>query len=115
MPARNGKWYGSKWIREVKRLAIYLRDNFRCLYCKKDLRHVARKLRTLDHIVPVALGGTNDATNLATCCKRCNDGKGDTPLAQWKPAMLVAVLEQAAKPLPMTLAREIIAGIISDY
>lgn len=30
----------------------------------------------MDHVVPVAKGGTNDLANLVTSCRRCNLGKG---------------------------------------
>lgn len=33
-------------------------------------------LYTLDHIVPVALGGTNDPSNLQVLCNQCNAKKG---------------------------------------
>lgn len=31
----------------------------------------------IDHIMPVALGGTNDAENLQVTCWRCNAWKSD--------------------------------------
>lgn len=50
------------------------RDNKSCWYCgcKTTTRN-----RQLDHLLPVALGGTNDPDNLVVCCKRCNTRKGD--------------------------------------
>jgi len=43
----------------------------RCKYCKttKDL--------TVDHKVPVSLGGTNEDSNLQCLCSRCNSKKSD--------------------------------------
>jgi len=77
MPARQGTWNGAHWIRREKRLAIYLRDQFRCVYCNRNLAKVKAKLRVLDHVIPVTKGGTNHESNLATCCSRCNNQKGD--------------------------------------
>ena len=74
-----GNWNGYKWIRKAKREAIYARDNWRCLYCNKDLRRVRKGERGLDHLRPRSLGGTNDAANLITCCKWCNDSRAATP------------------------------------
>jgi len=34
----------------------------------------------IDHIVPVASGGSDDQENLATACEECNFGKSDRPI-----------------------------------
>lgn len=54
------------------RYEILRRDNYACRYCGASAPGV--KL-TVDHVVPVALGGTDEATNLATSCGPCNAGK----------------------------------------
>jgi 5-methylcytosine-specific restriction endonuclease McrA len=71
---RSEKWYGSNWIRREKRRAIYNRDGRACVYCGRthDL--------SLDHVVPTEHGGTNEATNLVTACRRCNARKGSMDL-----------------------------------
>lgn len=35
---------------------------------------------TIDHIIPVAMGGTNDWWNLTSACKSCNSSKGSENL-----------------------------------
>lgn len=75
------KWYGKRWIRDEKRLALYLRDGLRCVYCGATLEGGA--CLSLDHLLPRSKGGSNDATNLVTACKMCNSIRGDRPLAQW--------------------------------
>ena len=73
MSERNGASQpGGCWIRPEKRLALYLRDDFRCTYCDRDLHHVAPQDLTLDHIRPLSAGGSNDPTNLITACRSCN-------------------------------------------
>ena len=57
---------GSKWIRVERRLAIYHRDNFRCVYCG------ASTPLSLDHVVPRSHGGGNESANLVTACVSCN-------------------------------------------
>lgn len=52
---------------------IFLRDNFRCQYCRK--RHSRNQL-TLDHVVPVVQGGRKVWDNIVTSCKPCNQRKG---------------------------------------
>lgn len=69
---------GSKWCRKDKRLAIYLRDRFTCLYCLKDLHGADPRDVTLDHV-----DGDhkhNHESNLCTACRSCNSAKQDLPL-----------------------------------
>ncbi|MDB4905529.1 MAG: endonuclease [Gemmatimonadetes bacterium] len=59
--------------RAVKRAA--LRDcGRRCVYCGFGLEW---EHATLDHVWPVAHGGTGDPGNLVSACGRCNRLKGD--------------------------------------
>lgn len=44
-----------------------------CKYCSKPL---TVKLLSLDHLVPLANGGTNDPSNFQLICKPCNRAKG---------------------------------------
>ena len=74
---------GSKWIRADKRLAIYLRDDFCCAYCGRDLTDAPSEERTLDHVQPCSHGGSNEAYNLVTACRSCNSARQDTPLRTW--------------------------------
>lgn len=72
---------GSKWIRRNKRLAIYLRDGFACVYCGAGVEDAAKL--TLDHVLPCELGGSNEGTNLVTCCLSCNSAKQACTTRQW--------------------------------
>ena len=103
--------HGSKWIRRERRLAIYMRDAFRCAYCRRDLRNAPSREVTLDHLVTRAAGGSNLTDNLVTACLACNSSRSDTPLAQYAPpTTLVRIAALVAQPLNMDLARSIIAG-----
>lgn len=57
------------------RFEILRRDDHACRYCGRRAPDVEL---TVDHVVPVALGGTDDPTNLATACVDCNSGKAST-------------------------------------
>lgn len=57
------------------RFEILRRDGHRCRYCGAGA--LAAPL-TVDHITPLALGGTDDPDNLATACEPCNSGKTST-------------------------------------
>lgn len=72
---------GSKWIRPAKRLAIYARDGFACAYCGATVEEGTTL--TLDHVVACELGGSNEATNLVTCCLSCNSSKQDSTTREW--------------------------------
>ncbi len=58
---------------------IFFRDRGRCASCLKDLSGTIATggEAHYDHIVPRALGGSNDATNFQLLCSNCNLLKGD--------------------------------------
>lgn len=63
---------GRQPIPRKLRHQVFQRDGYRCRECgatnKQTRLHV-------DHIVPVAKGGTNDLSNLQTLCEACNRAK----------------------------------------
>lgn len=69
-----GIWQGMNWIRQEKRLAIYLRDGLACVWCGATVEGGA--VLSLDHLKPHSKGGSNGEQNLVTACKRCNDSRG---------------------------------------
>lgn len=68
-----------KYFPRLSKLNIFLRDQYSCQYCGVQL---TTKTATLDHIVPRSKGGTNDWTNIVTCCKECNCKKADKTLEE---------------------------------
>jgi 5-methylcytosine-specific restriction endonuclease McrA len=46
----------------------------RCVYCASPLDFA---MATLDHVFPLAHGGSHNAGNLVAACVRCNRLKGD--------------------------------------
>lgn len=50
------------------RFEVFKRDSFKCQYCGKSAPEVVLHV---DHIKPVAEGGTNEITNLITACADC--------------------------------------------
>lgn len=108
-PASNG----GKWIRSDKRLAIYLRDGFVCLYCLRDLHGVDPRDLTLDHLKCVSDGGNNRSTNLVLACRACNSSRGDQPVTRFAgPETLKHIRRNTRRKLAsyLGLARAIIAG-----
>jgi predicted DNA-binding transcriptional regulator len=58
-----------------RREAIHARERGLCFYCRR--RFVTRG-RVLDHVVPLARGGSSSYRNLVSCCVECNSQKGET-------------------------------------
>jgi hypothetical protein len=115
-----GKWQGMNWIRQEKRLAIYLRDGLACGWCGAKVEDGARF--TLDHLKPHHHGGSNHETNLITACERCNSSRGTRSLKRFAAAVavylnhgieaaaiLASIRAKIARPLNLTEAKQIIA------
>lgn len=66
-----------KPIPKSVRFEVFKRDMFTCQYCGRKAPEVVLEI---DHIIPVAEGGTNDFVNLVTSCMDCNRGKGKKKL-----------------------------------
>ena len=101
------------WIRNDKRLAIYLRDGFRCIYCLRDLHGADPADITLDHIKCQAAGGSNDESNLVTACRHCNCSRGDLPLSRFAGKETRAHIRRNTRrslKKYRTLAKAILAG-----
>lgn len=64
---------GAAVIEKVDRLTIYKRDGGRCHLCG---RFVSKVRFTLDHLVPLALGGVHTAANVKVAHLACNSRKG---------------------------------------
>jgi 5-methylcytosine-specific restriction endonuclease McrA len=65
--------YWNSWLRN----ALMYREKGVCVLCKTDLTSTFNSLGkvAVDHIVPIALGGVNDPTNLQLLCSDCNGKK----------------------------------------
>lgn len=59
----------------------------KCLACG------AKGKLSIDHVIPIAIGGTNDISNLQPLCKSCNSKKGIKGTDYRDPVLLSAFLE----------------------
>lgn len=67
----------SRSISSSMRLRVYKHDGYQCVVCKSNEDLV------VDHIVPLAKGGTNARENLQTMCSPCNSSKGVKSMDEW--------------------------------
>ena len=81
---------GRKPISKRDRFEIFKRDRFTCHYCGGKPPEVVLHI---DHITPVAEGGTNTLDNLITSCQECNLGKGAVPLGRVHAAVTRSTLD----------------------
>lgn len=61
---------------------IFHRDKYRCMYCGKQGGDNGLVL-TIDHFVPVELGGLDTENNLLTACRTCNKAKSAQHPMDW--------------------------------
>lgn len=69
-PIQSAPWEPRENLDPALRTAVFARDGKVCAACRSvdDI--------TIDHVQPVAKGGTDDLTNLQPLCRSCNSRKG---------------------------------------
>lgn len=73
---RAKKYTNGVYLVTVKEVARILSNP--CFYCS------AVGTVELDHVVPIARGGTHSIGNLVAACRRCNASKGSKTITEWK-------------------------------
>ena len=100
-------------VRKDLRLAIYLRDEFTCVYCGENLHHADPNDVTLDHLTCQVDGGTNEPKNLVTACRHCNCTRRDqrwTTFASTESKKIIRRNVRRSIKNHRKLAKEIIEG-----
>ena len=59
-------------------LHIVAHYNGKCAYCGRDGDNLQ-----MDHMIPLAAGGTHTKDNVVPACRECNQRKGARPLEEW--------------------------------
>lgn len=62
------------------RVRVEAQASYRCGYCLTS-QHIVGEHLELDHLLPVAAGGSNDESNLWLACPGCNSRKADRTAA----------------------------------
>ncbi|MDO8421153.1 MAG: HNH endonuclease [Parvibaculum sp.] len=58
-------------------------QNWRCCYCHHVMTESddeADTAITVEHVIPRTFGGSSHWLNLVAACRRCNHGRGDSPM-----------------------------------
>lgn len=63
-------------IKFIIRAEVFAEYGSSCMYCLKPAD-------TIDHVVPLVLGGNNEIDNLVPACWSCNSSKQGKPLLSW--------------------------------
>lgn len=83
-------------VAAVNRYAIFRRDNWTCWLCHKpvdpDADPASGDAPSLDHVIPLANGGTHEPSNVATAHTLCNARRGNRPAIADRTGERVAVL-----------------------
>lgn len=91
------------WTEPVSPKQIYARDRHRCHLCgcAVIVGSTAERGATMDHIVPLGLGGAHAPWNIATACRSCNGSKADrADLVDLGTLLKIAAATPEKKPRP---------------
>jgi 5-methylcytosine-specific restriction endonuclease McrA len=79
---------------DISILGLRKRDGDQCAYCDNSLifgkTNGYEPLKaTIDHVLPLSLGGEHSWDNVVLACSACNSSKGNRLLSEWRPHVLV--------------------------
>lgn len=80
---------------------LFIETNGRCAHCGTDLDRYTNL--TVDHVIPLNKGGTNDPENLTVLCETCNEEKSDMILS---PRIWYPYLPESRKKKLVALMRD---------
>lgn len=84
--------FGKQWrqhYQPINRGRVFNRDGYRCQLCGCKVKRTKTyhpQQATIDHIVPLSLGGGHSYENVQTCCQECNWKKGASVEGQMRMA-----------------------------
>ena len=78
--SRRGGAHGPPGVERFQSLEIFMRDGWRCQICGGKIRQYKKTPHphspTIDHIIPLAAGGTHERKNVQAAHFICNSEKG---------------------------------------
>jgi regulator of RNase E activity RraB len=96
-----------KSISKRTRFEVLKRDQFKCVYCGNSAPDF---ILHIDHVKPIADGGSSEIFNLVTSCDSCNLGKSDVPLNDYqslsKQKLQMEIIENNQKELAELIEKQ---------
>lgn len=71
---------------------VWLADGLKCMYCYAKMGDVQL---TIDHFIPLEMGGVNNTSNFLSACRRCNKDKGSMDPRDWCQLKRIVKLSEA--------------------
>jgi hypothetical protein len=108
------------WIRAEKRISIYARDSFACVYCGRGFDgprplRVTGNVLSLDHLIPRSQGGKNEVSNLVTSCVSCNSSRQDKPWREYATGGAVERIEYLIQqPIDVEYGKWLVASLAGN-
>ena len=68
-------------IKHDKRVKVFTKSQGRCAYCGVELEF---NTYTVDHILPLAWGGSNQIENMVAACHPCNSQKKSSTVKEFR-------------------------------
>jgi hypothetical protein len=109
--SRTGRGKIPKHLREE----VYNRDAYTCQFCGVQL---GQEFLSIDHLIPIALGGIDEKTNYVTSCRTCNELKAALSLSEFAKRIRIdihalpvhgdPVLNNSNLPVEIRLLRKLI-------
>jgi 5-methylcytosine-specific restriction endonuclease McrA len=90
---------------KFNRKNVLRRDNFRCQYCGRTAADLS-----IDHVVPLAMGGRHSWDNVVACCHACNNAKADRTPAEARMTLAARPKEPAFLPYLQKIYAADLAG-----
>ena len=75
LKAKSASAQKERYAGQKHRKAVGEAQGWKCKFCQRDIS--GKGASALDHIIPIARGGTSDPDNLQLLCRRCNMRKSD--------------------------------------
>lgn len=105
-----------KSLSKKLKFEVFKRDSFTCQYCGKSSPDAVLEI---DHIKPLANGGSDELLNLVTACFDCNSGKGARELGDnsiiVKQQKQLEEMNERSEQLKMMLEwKEDLASLVED-